>query len=156
MMHSHKDAVNKIVISARFVKENDFIFNVKWRHRADKFALGITLDDPAVDDLWEPVQGANFDDCAKAFIYDTEDRNQAIEECFDEALANTLESDDRPTLNREEWLEANKQARLDNGVISPLGNMQEVPRQLYVDKWRTRLTPLTGDSLKELKGRASL
>ena len=35
-----------------------------------------------------------------------------------------------------------------------MGQLREVPRQQYVDKWRTRLTPRSGDDLEEYQGRS--
>jgi hypothetical protein len=162
VFNASEDDAYKIVFSARFVKEYNFMFNVKWRLRADKFVLGITIGCPETDDLWEPVHCRNFDEWSGMYTYDDEDRLTAIEECFSGALANTPEMADRPNfgnwpkLDHAKWLEANMKARKEKMILSPLGQLREVPRQLYVDRWRTRLTPRSGDDLEEYRGKNRL
>ena len=109
------------------------MYNVKWRLRADRFALGITMGYPETDDLWEPVQGRSFDEWASMYTYHDEDRLTAIEECFSGALANTPEMEDRPMfgswpmLDHAEWLEANMKDRKEKLMFSPSGHLREYP-----------------------------
>ena len=73
---------DKAVMSARFVKEYSFMFNPKWRLRADKFSLGLAMGNPDQEDLWVPYYGRIFHEWANEYIYDDEDRLEILEECF--------------------------------------------------------------------------
>jgi len=75
-------------------------------------------------------------------------------------LADTPEEEDRPMfgnwpkLDYRGWVSESMEARKKKKILSPLGQLRWVPRELYVAKWRTKLIPRSGDDLIEYRGKS--